>query len=92
MLLGMTAPVDELIQSAVKARQRAQSALTKAVQEARAAGWSWDRISTALGDSPKPETLRLAFGVGEPAGEQGAGGCSSCGGDGGCTCTGCHSN
>jgi hypothetical protein len=62
MLRGMTAPVDELIQTAVKARQRAQSALTKAVQEARAAGWSWDRISTAPGDSPKAESLRLAFG------------------------------
>jgi hypothetical protein len=92
MLCGMTAPVDEFMRSAVKARQRAQSALTKAVQEARAAGWSWDRISTALGDSPKAESLRLAFGVGERADEQGVGGCYSCGGDEGCTCTGCHSN
>ena len=38
----MTAPVDELMQSAVKARQRAQSALVQAVREARAADWSWE--------------------------------------------------
>jgi hypothetical protein len=30
--------------------------------EARAADWSWDRISAALGGSPNGETLRRNFG------------------------------
>ncbi len=77
----MTAPVDELMQGAVKARQRAQSALTKAVQEARAADWSWDRIATALGGSPNAETLRRAFDV-EATAEGGGHGCDG-------RCAGC---
>ena len=84
----MTAPVDQLIQSAVKARQRAQTALTSAVQEARASDWSWDRISTALGGSPNPETLQRAFGIAEAAPGRAADGASGCGG--GCACAGCH--
>ncbi len=79
----MTAPVDQLIQSAVKARQRAQTALTSAVQEARASDWSWDRISTALGGSPNPETLQRAYGIAEATSDAPAG----CGG--GCACAGC---
>jgi hypothetical protein len=72
MLSAMTAPVDELMQSAVKARQRARSALDAAVQEARAADWSWDRIASALGGSPTAATLQRAF-AGEVAGEAAAG-------------------
>ena len=80
----MTAPVDQLIQSAVKARQRAQTELTRAVQEARAADWSWEKISTALGGSPTSETLQRAFGIAEATPEAPSG----CGG--GCACAGCH--
>ncbi|HXA88188.1 MAG TPA: hypothetical protein VNW96_06370 [Mycobacterium sp.] len=36
-----------------------------AVREARAADWSWDRISAALGGSPNGETLRGNFGIDE---------------------------
>ena len=57
----MTASVDDLMRSAVKARQRARSALEAAVHEARAANWSWNRISTALGGSPNATTLQRAF-------------------------------
>jgi hypothetical protein len=81
----MTAPVDELLHSAVKARQRARTALETAVQEARAADWSWDRIASALGGSPTAATLRRAFAgevasAEEPAGPR-AGGCG-----GACAC------
>ncbi len=75
----MTAPVDELMQSAVKARQRAQSALVQAVREARAADWSWERISSGLGGVPNADALRRAFAA-EPAG-----GCGGCGNNG-CAC------
>jgi hypothetical protein len=84
---GMTAPVDRLMQEAVKARQRAQTAIGEAVREARAAGWSWDRMSTALGGSPTAEALRMAFAATSTA-EQGAGECPGCGGERGCTCGG----
>jgi hypothetical protein len=36
-------------------------ALAIAVREARAAEWSWDRISAALGGSTNGETLRRNF-------------------------------
>ncbi len=48
--------------SAVDARRVAQNAIRVAVREARAAAWSWDRISAALGGSPNGETLRRNFG------------------------------
>jgi hypothetical protein len=54
--------VEELMQSAADARRVAQNGLKIAVREARAADWSWDRISTALGGSPNGETLRRNFG------------------------------
>jgi hypothetical protein len=54
--------VEELIQAATDARRVAQNALKIAVREARAADWSWDRISTSLGGSPNGETLRRHFG------------------------------
>lgn len=92
MLFLMTAPVDRLMQSAVKARQRAQTALTDAVQEARAAEWSWDRISAALGGSPNPETLRRAFAVGGSAPDRSADGPPGCGAGGPCACAGCHAD
>jgi hypothetical protein len=82
----MTAAVDQFMQSAVKARQRAQTALADAVLEARAADWSWDRISTALGGSPNPETLQRAFGIAEAVPRRTADGPSGCGG--GCACAG----
>jgi hypothetical protein len=53
---------EELIQHAVDARTAAQRAIALAVREARAAAWSWDRISAALGGTPNGETLRRNFG------------------------------
>lgn len=86
---AMTAPVDELMQGAVKARQRARSALEKAVQEARAAGWSWDRISTALGGSPNAATLRRAFAAETDSGSEHSGdGAPGCGPGCQCACAG----
>jgi hypothetical protein len=58
----MTTPVEELMRNAVDARRTAQNAIRVAVREARAAEWSWDRISAALGGSPNGETLRRNFG------------------------------
>jgi hypothetical protein len=62
MLCGM-ATVEELFESAVDARRVARNAIAAAVREARAAGWSWDRISAALGGTPNGETLRRNFGA-----------------------------
>jgi hypothetical protein len=59
---AMTATADDLIRAAADARRVAQNALSLAVREARADGWSWDRISAALGGSPNGETLRRNFG------------------------------
>jgi len=50
------------MKNAAEARAVAQNALRVAVREARAADWSWDRISAALGGSPNGETLRRNFG------------------------------
>lgn len=61
----MTTTVEELIHSAVDARRVAQSAIALAVREARAADWSWDQISAALGGKPNGETLRRNFGADE---------------------------
>jgi hypothetical protein len=58
----MTSSLDELMGAAVDTRRVAQNALRMAVREARAADWSWDRISAALGGSPNGETLRRNFG------------------------------
>jgi hypothetical protein len=60
----MTTSLDELMGAAVDTRRVAQNALRMAVREARAADWSWDRISAALGGSPNGETLRRNFGDG----------------------------
>jgi hypothetical protein len=65
MICVMTTTLEELMSSALDARRVAQNALRVAVREARAAGWSWDRISAALGGSPNGETLRRNFGDGE---------------------------
>ena len=62
---GMTTSVEELIQAATDARRIAQKAIQLAVREARAADWSWDQISAALGGKPNGETLRRNFGAGE---------------------------
>jgi hypothetical protein len=61
----MATTVEELMKSAVDARRVAQNALRIAVREARAADWSWDRISAALGGTPNGETLRRNFADGE---------------------------
>jgi len=61
----MTTTVEELMRNALDARRAAQNAIRVAVREARAAEWSWDRISAALGGSPNGETLRRNFGGGE---------------------------
>ena len=58
MFCGVTTTVEELMTSALDARRMAQNA----IREARAADWSWDRISAALGGSPNGETLRRNFG------------------------------
>ena len=60
-LCGMATTIEELIQSAVDARRVAQNAIALAVREARAADWSWDQISAALGGKPNGETLRRNF-------------------------------
>jgi hypothetical protein len=56
------ATVEELINNAADARRVAQNAIAVAVRAARAADWSWDRISAALGGIPNGETLRRNFG------------------------------
>jgi hypothetical protein len=61
MVHGM-ATVEELMNSAVEARRVARNAIALAVREARAEGWSWDKISAALGGTPNGETLRRNFG------------------------------
>ncbi len=61
----MTTTTEELMKSAADARRVAQNALAIAVREARAADWSWDRISAALGGTPNGETLRRNFGGSE---------------------------
>ncbi|HTW01450.1 MAG TPA: hypothetical protein VMF87_14230 [Streptosporangiaceae bacterium] len=58
----MVAAIGELMKSAVDARRVAQNAIALAVREARAADWSWDKISAALGGTPNGETLRRNFG------------------------------
>jgi len=62
MIRGMVAAIGELMKSAVDARRVAQNAIALAVREARAADWSWDKISAALGGTPNGETLRRNFG------------------------------
>jgi hypothetical protein len=63
----VTTTLEELMKNATEARTVAQKALRLAVREARAADWSWDRISAALGGAPNGETLRRNF-AGEEAG------------------------
>ena len=48
--------------SVVDAERVAQNAIRVAVREARAADWSWNRISAAFGGTPNGETLRRNFG------------------------------
>jgi len=67
MIRAMTTSLEELMKGAIDARRVAQNALRVAVREARAADWSWDRISAALGGSPNGETLRRNFGADEEA-------------------------
>ena len=62
IICAMTTTIAELMESALDARRVAQNAIRVAVREARAADWSWDRISAALGGSPNGETLRRNFG------------------------------
>jgi hypothetical protein len=63
MISGMVTTIDDLMKSAVDARRVAQQAIGLAVREARAADWSWDKISAALGGAPNGETLRRNFGA-----------------------------
>jgi hypothetical protein len=58
----MVTTIDDLMKSAADARRVAQNAVALAVREARAADWSWDKISAALGGTPNGETLRRNFG------------------------------
>ena len=57
----MDEDVEQLVREAYQARREAQEAIAVAVREARAAGWSWDRISAGLGGNPNGETLRRHF-------------------------------
>lgn len=57
----MATTIEELMAAAVDARRVAQNAIRVAVREARAVGWSWDRISASLGGTPNGETLRRNF-------------------------------
>jgi hypothetical protein len=52
------------VKSPVGARRVAQNAIALAVREARAADWSWDKTSTALGGTPNGETPRHNFACG----------------------------
>ena len=70
MLRAMTTSLDELMKGAIDARRVARNALRVSVREARAADWSWDRISAALGGSPNGETLRRNFGADEHADQE----------------------
>ena len=63
-IYGIMTAVEELIEAATDARRIAQKAIELAVREARAADWSWDQISAALGGKPNGETLRRNFGSG----------------------------
>jgi hypothetical protein len=65
MIYGMTTSVEDMIQAAADARRIAQKAIELAVREARAADWSWDQISAALGGKPNGETLRRNFSADE---------------------------
>jgi hypothetical protein len=65
IIYGMTTSVEEMIQAAADARRIAQKAIELAVREARAADWSWDQISAALGGKPNGETLRRNFSADE---------------------------
>ncbi|PVZ05367.1 hypothetical protein C8D89_11572 [Actinomycetospora cinnamomea] len=69
---------------AIKARQRAQTAIGEAVREAQAAGWSWEAMASALGGTPSADTLRRTF---APEAAPDAPGCCG-GGDGSCGCAG----
>ncbi|MGH3303321.1 MAG: hypothetical protein ACRDOK_16890 [Streptosporangiaceae bacterium] len=62
----MATTVEEPMGNALDARRVAQNALALAVREARAAGWSRDKISAALGDAPNGETLRRHAARGTP--------------------------
>jgi hypothetical protein len=62
IIYAMVTTIGELLQAATDARRIAQKALALAVREARAADWSWDQISAALGGKPNGETLRRNFG------------------------------
>ncbi|MBN9619714.1 MAG: hypothetical protein J0H43_08280 [Actinobacteria bacterium] len=53
--------VQELLERAALERRTAHDGLVFAVQQARSAGWSWDRISAALDGVPNGETLRRNF-------------------------------
>ena len=64
-IYGMATSVEELLQAATDARRIAQKAIELAVREARAADWSWDQISAAMGGKPNGETLRRNFSSGE---------------------------
>lgn len=57
----MATTIEELMTAALDARRVAQNAIRVAVREARAVGWSWDRISASLGGTPNGETLRRNF-------------------------------
>lgn len=57
----MATTIEELMAAALDARRVAQNAIRVAVREARAVGWSWDRISASLGGTPNGETLRRNF-------------------------------
>lgn len=60
--VGMSDLVQELLERAASERRVAEDGVVFAIGQARSAGWSWDRISAALGGVPNGETLRRNFG------------------------------
>ena len=59
--VGVSDLVRELLERAANELQIAEDGIVFAIGQARSAGWSWDRISAALGGVPNGETLRRNF-------------------------------
>ena len=56
-MCGMTTAIEELMKNALNARRATRTRSGSRSSVARAADWSWDRISAALGGCANGETL-----------------------------------
>ena len=61
-ICGVSTNIEGLFEAANGARRDSRKAAEVAVREARSAGWSWARISAALGGTPNKEELQRRFG------------------------------